>query len=348
MADGIEYIRLIKYALLQSTICPSLTCDIFVFIHFIRHWKKAIIKSPHNHAIICLLTVSFIQKIIDVPFLLYYFRWGVSIQQNYIFCAFWNWLDCVLNSGPLQLLAWFCIERHLFVFYSQIMKKKWCLIILHYIPLIVCLIYPPVFYMFIIFFSRQCTNVWDYSIVLCGGACYIYSNPSLAAFDALFHYGTPILIVFFVNLLLCLRIIWQKIKHRRAIGWRRQKWRIVQLTFISVLNLILVSPSVVVSIIQVIWSPTFAFDIQLNYLYYIGYFVNQFLPFVIVSSLPKMHKETKQWIQCLKRRLGSDMRYAASWNNHRTEKKIFPSRDSNHVPSAIRADVLSHYLHFMI
>jgi hypothetical protein len=71
MADLVERLRLIKYALLQSTIGPSLICDLFVFIHFIRHWRKAIVTAPQNHVILCLLLVSFIEKMSDTPFILY-------------------------------------------------------------------------------------------------------------------------------------------------------------------------------------------------------------------------------------------------------------------------------------
>jgi len=45
---------------------------------------------------------------------------------------------------------------------------------------------------------------------------------------------------------------------------------------------------------------------------------------------------------CYVRRCYGHVSYAASWNNNRTEKKIIPTWDSNHAPSAIQADVLSH------
>ena len=44
---------------------------------------------------------------------------------------------------------------------------------------------------------------------------------------------------------------------------------------------------------------------------------------------------------CYVRRWIGHESYAASWYDDRTEKKMIPTRDSNHAPSAIRADVLS-------
>ena len=48
-------LQLIKYILLQITIGPSIICDLVVFIYFIIHWRKAIIRTPQNHVILCLL-----------------------------------------------------------------------------------------------------------------------------------------------------------------------------------------------------------------------------------------------------------------------------------------------------
>ena len=303
MADGPESIRLIKYVLLQTTIGPSLICDLSVFIHFFRHWRKEILIVPQNHVILCLLTISFIQKSTDIIFHLYYLRWGIVIQQTYTFCAVWTWLNYALYCVNLHLVTWFCIQRHLFIFYSQMMKKKWCLILFHYIPLIFCLIYTPTFYLRFIFFPPYCTNIWDYTVVYCGGPCYLSNDPSLGTFDWLFHCGTPILVIVIANLLLFCRVVWQNAKHKRSMEWGRQKRLIIQLIFISALFLILASPSVVVGCIQILWMPEFLNDIQNNYLYYAGCFINQFLPFVIVGSLPKIHQQFKQWIQHVKRRL---------------------------------------------
>ena len=173
----------------------------------------------------------------------------------------------------------------------------------HYIPIIVCLIYTPLFYTAVIFFPTSCDNIWDYTVIYCGGACYSFV-PLLGTFDWLFHYGIPPLIICFTNIILFLRVIWQKIKLQRPVEWRRQKRMIIQLAFICVLYLILLSPSIILGIIETLWSRDFLSDIQYNYFYYLLYFINQFLPFIIASSLPEMHKEVKQWKERVSRRFG--------------------------------------------
>lgn len=299
MVDTATTLRLIKYSLLQVTIGPSLICDLIVFIHFIRRWRREILNTPHNHVILCLLIVSFAEKTTDLPLSLYFLRWGVVAQQTDRFCTIWSWWNYSTYAVSLHLVTWCCIERHLFVFHSQMMKKRFRLILFHYIPITICLIYAPLFYVAVLIFPTTCTNVWDYTYIFCGAGCYSYDR-FLGTYDWLFHLATPILIILFANFLLFARIIWQKIKHQRPFQWRHQKQMIIQLAFISILYIIFMSPQVIVGVIESVWSPTFALDIQLDYFFYISNFINQFLPFIIVSSLPEIQKELKRWIQHIK------------------------------------------------
>ncbi|CAF0823535.1 unnamed protein product [Adineta ricciae] len=308
MSTSAERIRLVKYSILQTTLAPSILCDIFVFVYFFRHWRKEIINAPHYHVTLCLLIVSFIQKTTDIIFHLYYLRWGIVISPTYSFCVTWNWLNYSLYCVNLDLVTWCCIERHLFVFHSHLMKKKLALIVFHYLPLTVCLIYTPLFYLHFVFFPDQCTNSWNYSLLYCGGPCYLYSDPLLGTFDWLFHCGTPILIIFFANLLLFQRILWQKLRRQRRVRWKRHRRLILQLAFISILFLIFASPAVIVGCIQLLWLPTFLYDVQNDYFYYVGCFINQLLPFVIVSSLPKLNQEVKRKFAHLRRRLCGRLR----------------------------------------
>ncbi|CAF1180632.1 unnamed protein product [Adineta steineri] len=305
MADTSDYLQFIKYTLLQITIVPSLICDIFVFIHFIRYWKKEMTTAPQNHIIFCLLIVSFIQKISDVPFAIYYFRWNIVYQQTYNFCVIWDWFNYTTMTVSLQLVCWCSLERHLFVFHSQMMKTKQFLILFHYIPMIICLSYTPIFYFRYIFFPNACTNTWDYTVIYCGGACYSYYDAVLGTFDWLFNYGLPTLIIIFANPLLFCRVLWQKINRQGPVQWSRQRRMIIQLSFIALLYLLFMAPQVIVGSMQTLWGVDFLYDVQADYLYYIVYFINQLLPFVIISSLPgtqkkliKLMKYIKLFLRC--------------------------------------------------
>ena len=320
MSDSIDTSQMVKYAILQTTLPPSIICDLLVFTYFLYRWKKEVLQAPQNHVIVCLLIASFIQKNTDIIFHLYYLRRGVVLHQSYNFCVIWNWLNYSLYCIILHLATWCCVERHLFVFHGPWMKKKWCLIAFHYIPLFVCLIYAPILYIVLIIFPTICNNVWNYTIVYCGGACYAFTYPFLGTFDWLFNNGLPAFLIFLGNILLFFRIIWQRIKHGRPVQWKHQKRMIVQLVFISTLIMILAFPAVIVGCIQLLWIPTFLMDIQYNYFYYIGCFINQFLPFVIMSSIPKFFLDLKRCMERVRRRLFGPARIdpamTMTMNNH--------------------------------
>lgn len=302
MDDSANHSPSMKYLILQATAVPSLLSDMLVLIHLLHRWKKEIVQSAHNHIFLYLIVASCVQKTIDVPFLLYYLRWGISMGQNTTFCITWSWLDYSLISCLLHLLTWFSIERHLFVFHSQWMKKSSSLLLFHHIPLIVCSIYAPLFYFIVIFFPTKCSNSWTYSEMFCGGACYVYNDAVLSAFDWLFHYALPVLIIFLANVLLFCRVVWQRVKRGQPIGgWRRYRWMILQLVYLSALCLSLQSPATIVGVIELLWLPTFAYDLQTNYLFYITYFLYQFLPIVVLSSLPELHKDIRRWAARVKR-----------------------------------------------
>ncbi|CAF1024198.1 unnamed protein product [Adineta ricciae] len=71
---------------------------------------------------------------------------------------------------------------------------------------------------------------------------------------------------------------------------------IIQFAFISILYFTFMLPEIIVGVIEALWDSTFLSDIQ-----YSAYFVNQFLPFIIVGSLPNIYKQFREWIQFIKR-----------------------------------------------
>ena len=210
MSETNEQLQWIKYALLQSAIVPSLLCDFFVFYYFIHRWRQSIISAPHNHVIFCLLVTSFLQKVTDLPCQLFYLRWNTAMSPTPSFCLFWTMSNYTFTTVTLMLVSWCCLERHFFIFYRHMMRNKWTLIFLHYVPLFICIVYPTIFYLVMIFFPTECSNSWDYSIIYCAGACYVYV-PTLITFDWFFHYAFPIVIIVVSNVTLFTRLIWRKI-----------------------------------------------------------------------------------------------------------------------------------------
>jgi hypothetical protein len=225
-----------------------------------------------------------------VPFLLYYLRWGMVLRESSTFCLFWTWIDTVTTGGSLHLVTWCCLERDLFVFHGTMMKKRLCLVVFHHIPLLVTVLYAPVFYANVVLFQTFCTNTWDYTLPVCGFACYLYFRV-FVAIDVLFHFAFPSVIIILSNAVLLARVVVQKMRHRQPVQWDRQRRLIIQLAFISVLFLICLSPLFIVGMIQAFWIPGFLLNIAYDYFFILTYFANLLLPFTIVSSLPKLRSE---------------------------------------------------------
>ena len=291
--------HLMKYIILQTVTIPSILCDLFVFFYLFRHWRKEIVTTPPNHVIFCLLILSFLHKTTDVPFVLYFLRWHSVLIHTHQFCLFWTWLDYSTAGTCLHLLTWCCIERHFFIFHSHRMKMKRTLILLHYIPLTVTLVYLPLFLAVVVFFPTGCVNQWSYNQLFCGGPCFIELS-ALSAFDWIFHCVVPNVVIILANALLFGRLVWQKVKRNRPVRWKRQRRLVIQLVFISSLFLILFGPMMVVGVIQIHWKRETLADIQEKYFYFLPYFTTQLLPFVIAGQLTGMRREWVNWLHQMK------------------------------------------------
>jgi hypothetical protein len=76
----------------------------------------------------------------------------------------------------------------------------------------------------------------------------------------------------------------------------------IQLLSISSLFLIFWFPIAITGLIQQFFSPTFLIYIQFNIFFYLIYFIQLFLPFVCLISLPELKKFLQQKFQRWRRR----------------------------------------------
>jgi hypothetical protein len=90
--------------------------------------------------------------------------------KTYAFCISWSVYNYALCVIDLMLMAYGCIERYFLVFHLRFFKKH--VILLHYGPLLFCVIYPPILYIGFIVVYNSCQNYFDYTLFTCGGPCY--------------------------------------------------------------------------------------------------------------------------------------------------------------------------------
>ncbi len=109
--------------------------------------------------------------ITEMPFTLIILHTGFVPVQSNLFCHFWPVYNYALFVISLLSICYGCIERYFLIFCRIFFNKH--LILLHYGPLAFLVIYPPLLY-FGLIVIYPCENSFDYTQLVCGGACYQY------------------------------------------------------------------------------------------------------------------------------------------------------------------------------
>ena len=156
-----SWFSLFKFSLLSILFCLSTISSVIVLIYFYKQQRQLTI---YHHFPLMVTILSFVQTVTDMPFLLiYYYRTLVPIQND-DFCLWWNWWDYSSNSVLIFFMAWGCLERHFLVFNATFVRTRLRRIFFHFLPMILTVCYPLLFYLFTIIFN-SCENQWDYSAV---------------------------------------------------------------------------------------------------------------------------------------------------------------------------------------
>ena len=109
----------VKLGILISLIIPSILISLLIFIYFTinRHTRV----NHHNHSILLLLLINFLQVISDLPMAMNFFRLNGQVHPaTSAFCTWWIWCEFSLNAINGFLMAWISIERHLLIFHSTL------------------------------------------------------------------------------------------------------------------------------------------------------------------------------------------------------------------------------------
>ena len=106
-------------------------------------------------------------------------------------------------------MAWISIERHLLIFHSNSLQNiaAWKRKSLRIVPLIVCSLWGPLYYILTVVISPMCITILDFTSLFCGIPCYLFTN--WGTFDLFVNVISPVLIIFLCNLALFLRVVYQ-------------------------------------------------------------------------------------------------------------------------------------------
>lgn len=218
-----------------------------------------------------------------------FLRLNQAAVMTPMFCQWWAFISAVLYGTGLWIMAMGSIERHLFIFHPNTLRKY--RIILRYIPLTVCFILPISLYIFLVFLF-PCTN---YFIFWCGAPCYM-TIPFWQVFSWLVDNGIPMFILIIANVILTLRIISHKRRMQQANIWLKNARMFIQLICVASLYAICWLPFLISGQVT-----TYTKDLSstasmlfLEYFVYLPYITVTLCPFVCVLGLWRdLHKRQR-------------------------------------------------------
>ena len=263
---------------------PSILCSLFVLRHLL--FDRTLRNALHNHVIILLLLLGLICEVTVYPWMLFYYRSAGMWERPPIFCVIWAFIDWGLYITQTILFAWATIERHILIFHDQWTATRKKRFFVHYLPLLVLLLYCFVFYIVVNFFP-PCENYFFDVDLICVYFC-LYDTYEFYMWQTIFHQIVPNFIIVLFSMALLLRVLCQKYRIHQPIRWRKHRKMTVQLLSISLLYLIFSFPFIWVTLMYLCGLPYWIYGFILPYTDFFSYFIILLFPFVCALSLPEL------------------------------------------------------------
>jgi hypothetical protein len=254
-------------------------------------FNRIVRNAMHNHVITIVIFIGLIYQVTIYPWMLYYYRYEGIWHRSVIFCTIWSFIDWGLYFIQTILFAWATVERHILIFHEKWVSTRMKRFFIHYLPLLIILIYTLVFYIVVSFFP-SCENLFDDSSMICVEFCFT-QNYALYMWDAIVHQTLPNLIIVVFSVALIARILYQKHRINRSIRWRNHRKMTVQLSSISILYLIFAFPLTLMNLMYLCGLPYDVGDTFYDYLLFFNYLMMLFLPLVCLLSLPEFPTKIK-------------------------------------------------------
>ena len=292
--DGTSSSQPIQFSLLLIIEIPAIPCTILILFYFILHWNMMVTKALRNHPILLLTITSFLYIILDLPYTINSYRLGYDSPRTPPFCRWWYWIDYTLIISSLFLAMIASLQRHILIFNAHWLHRSPVRLIFHYIPLLICILYPPIFYLIVIYFY-PCENSVDEYDQYCAYPCYS-SNLILFNIDWIINTMVPLNVLIFANVALVCRVIrsLKKFHRKQSLVWKRQRKLTLELLTISSIYAIGWGPSTIVAVLGQLFLPNLTANVpSLAYLNYLSYFVCPLQPFVCIAILPELLKFLK-------------------------------------------------------
>ncbi|CAF0786545.1 unnamed protein product [Adineta ricciae] len=280
----------------------SVLCSIFVLFHLLL--DRTLRQALNNHIIIVLLCIGLIYELTTVPLMLYYFRYFDQwiLTSSHTFTRLWTFVDYTCYATQIVGFAWASIERHILIFHQQWISTRSKCFFLHYLPIVIVLIYCFVYFLIYILFPT-CEDIIDPSPFNGVPIPCMLSQSFLGKWDTICHQIIATFIIIISSSALLFRILRQKSRLNRAIQWRKQRKMTIQLLTISFLYLIFNFPRTIMQICVYSGLQTeLLINIYFNSIF-LAVYVIFFFPFVCCGAMPELNKKLRKIFLCHRKKL---------------------------------------------
>ncbi len=273
----------------------SILCSLFVLYYLL--FDRTLRQALNNHVFIVLLFVGLIFELVDIPLTLHYYRVGTVWRLSPGFSLFWTYIDFTLYTTQIILFAWATIERHILIFQYQWILTRRKRFLIHYLPLIILLIYVFV-YCFIIIYFPSCKNLYFHSYINGVPVPCVVDKTIIGKYDLVCHQILPTFTIVIFSILLFIRVVHKKSRVNRSISWRKQRKMAIQLLSISILYIFFnLSWTFLDLCFEIGLSVNIAYKFR-SYAYFFSCYIIFLFPFVCCVSLPKLRKKLKRLLCC--------------------------------------------------
>jgi hypothetical protein len=283
----------VRFWVYLTFLIPSIICSLFVLYYLL--WHRTLRQALHNHAIIIFLFIGLIYEVTIYPWMLYLYQHDGVWERSPFFCTLWVFIDWGLYFTQTILFAWATVERHILIFHYKWVSTKKKRLIVHYLPLVMLVLYCLSFYIVITFFPT-CENIFDDYYIVCIQLCSFKSS-KLYIYDTIVHQILPNLIVVVFSIALLLRVRHQKHRVGKSLQWRKHWKMTVQLLMVSILYLIFALPVTLVNFLHLCGLPYAATANFREYLLFFNYCMMLLCPFACALSLPQLREKITNGLQ---------------------------------------------------
>ena len=281
----------VKFIITITLEISALFGSLLIIVFFVKH--RAELKKMQNRSLLILFTINLVELLTDMPMSIdfYYFQ---SVRFAIIdYCTWWTFTLFGFAVIGEFLMAVISIQRHFFIFQAHVFQNRRKRYIFYYLPLILSIIYPILFYIYSVFLVTCDGSQWDFTLPVCGFAnCYFLYDATLTLFDYVFNNTVPLVVIFIANVILVIRVVKQKRHRQQRFVWKKHRRMTIQLVCISSLYLIAWAPVIIDTLILNISPSPSLIQFHINYVSEFPNLACYGLPWIYAGLL----SEFKKWM----------------------------------------------------